>query len=234
MAVNEQWVKSQWQLRALAPIKFSTFNWLFDARSALYCVEKDALIVSDLHFEKGSFLRQYGSPIPALDSRRTLSTLASLIQDYRPQTLICLGDSFHDSQSLYRMSAQDQATLQSLMGSVHEWVWVVGNHDPVIPRLGGRVVGSLEWGSVTLQHEPLEDTHAAVIFGHFHPKHLLSMRQYQVTGKCFVMTATRMVLPSLGQYTGGLSIDSPALTAWFPKQHRHAWLIHEQKIYALA
>lgn len=232
MAVTEQWVQECWQAGRVAPLKFATFNWLLDARAALYCVDKNALVVSDLHFEKGSFLRRHGSLIPATDTRQTLALLASLIDDYTPHTLVCLGDSFHDLNSTRRMLDQDIVTLQRLVQQVPQWVWVVGNHDPVIDGVGGEVLAHLQWGKLTLRHEP-DVTDMPQLFGHFHPKHRLVTKQYRLKGKCFVLAQNRMVLPALGHYTGGLSIDDSALTAWLPKPSRQVWLIQQNKIFAL-
>ena len=60
---------------------------------ALYWPAEDALIVSDLHLEKGSAFAALGQMLPPYDTRETLSKLAALIDRYQPETVIALGDS---------------------------------------------------------------------------------------------------------------------------------------------
>ncbi len=233
MAVTDAWVAEQWRARRIAPLKFADFHWLMDARAALYCVDQDALVVSDLHFEKGSYLRQQGNPIPALDTRHTLARLDALLAEYRPTTLVCLGDSFHDRHSMQRMTARDRLQLQTMIAQVPEWIWVVGNHDPDIKGMTGRVVTHVRWQRLELHHEP-QVTASPLIFGHFHPKHRLWRKPIKLQGRCFVLAEERLVMPAFGQYTGGLSIDDPALTTWIPIARRQAWLLQQERIYALA
>ena len=93
----------------------------------------DWLIVSDLHLEKGSYLRSYANPLPSLDSTATLTRLESIIDDYKPLRVISLGDSFHDKHSMSRMTTEDRQHLCEIVDNVNEWMWVEGNHDPDLP-----------------------------------------------------------------------------------------------------
>ena len=60
-------------------LRFAGTVWVLDGKGALYCPANDTLLVADLHFEKGSYLSQYASPVPRYDSRATLAALSALI-----------------------------------------------------------------------------------------------------------------------------------------------------------
>ena len=103
MAISEQWLSSQVALRNISIVKFSELLWVLDARGVAYLPALDWLVVSDLHLEKGSYLRSYGNPLPSIDSVATLKRLQLVIKDYMPARVISLGDSFHDNHSMSRM-----------------------------------------------------------------------------------------------------------------------------------
>ncbi len=64
---------------------------------ALYWPAEDALIVADLHLEKGSHFAARGQMLPPYDTRETLRKLAEVIDAYDAASIIALGDSFHDA-----------------------------------------------------------------------------------------------------------------------------------------
>ncbi len=128
------------------------------------------LIVSDLHFEKGSAYAARGQLIPPYDTRSTLRRLAESIARHQPQRVIALGDSFHDLGADGRMDDADAAELQALVGSVGDWVWIEGNHDPAPPpRFGGTILHELALGALILRHLPTEAAAPGEIAGHLHP-----------------------------------------------------------------
>ena len=95
---------------------------------ALWWPARRALIVADLHFEKGSWFARHGQFLPPYDSLATLADLGALVSAWQPRELWCLGDSFHDAQGCARLPAAAQATLRALTGAMR-WTWVTGNHD---------------------------------------------------------------------------------------------------------
>ncbi len=220
------------------PVRFCQSLWMIDNRAALYWPEQDCLLVGDLHFEKGSYLSQYAAPVPRYDSRATLNTLAALLATYQPEKVICLGDSFHDTGAFERLIDEDVNHLQSLIHSVSEWIWVEGNHDPDIPMsLGGVVTPQVELTTqsgtvIDCQHIPQTSDRAQIV-GHYHPKGKFVSRPRRFSGKCLVATDKLMLMPALGQYTGGLSIDDEALTALAPKAQRQCYLMCEGRVVAL-
>src|SRR5690606_41748711 len=92
--------------------------------------------------------------LPIYDTRATIARLEALVARLKPDTLIALGDSFHDMKAAERMDAEDAARLARLSRSL-DWIWIAGNHDPVPPRaFGGAVMEELRVGPLTFRHEP--------------------------------------------------------------------------------
>jgi DNA ligase-associated metallophosphoesterase len=105
---------------------------------ALWWEEQGVLVVSDLHLEKGSAYAARGQMLPPYDTRATLRRIGALVDALEPETVISLGDSFHDRHARLRMSPEDARTIRSMTDRC-DWVWIEGNHDPRPPAdLGGR------------------------------------------------------------------------------------------------
>ncbi len=112
---------------------------VLDPSGALYWPAMRLLVFADLHFEKGSSFARRGSLLPPYDTRATLSRIASLHARYKPQTIIALGDSFHDREAHERLDDFERHTL-SRLGDEADWIWIAGNHDPAPPSwLNGRI-----------------------------------------------------------------------------------------------
>ena len=71
-------------------------EFLADLSGALFWEQERLLVVSDLHFEKGSSFAMRGVLLPPYDTVATLSRLAAVVARFDPRTVIALGDSFHD------------------------------------------------------------------------------------------------------------------------------------------
>ncbi len=179
---------------------------------ALFWPARTALLVADLHLEKGSSFARAGWLLPPHDSVDTLRKLADALQATGARQLVALGDSFHDHGGPGRLLPAARDLLQSLMTAA-EWTWVVGNHDgSSADALGGCVVSELALGGITLRHEALPHISGAEISGHYHPKVLVELRTgRRISRRCFAQTADRLVLPAYGAYAGGLFLDDPAL-----------------------
>ena len=76
-----------------------------DISGAVYWPAAEAVIVADLHFEKGSAYAVRGVALPPYDTAASLARLEAVLRAYRPTRLISLGDSFHDDLWTTRMSA---------------------------------------------------------------------------------------------------------------------------------
>jgi uncharacterized protein len=183
--------------------------------SALWWPAAATLIVADLHLEKGTSYATRGVLLPPYDTRATLARLAEAIGP-RVKRVICLGDSFHDGDGPERLSQADAAALRALVKH-HDWIWIAGNHDPVLPAtLGGRtVIGELQLDGLVMRHQAETDA-LGEVSGHYHPKSHIDVRGRRLSGACFIHDERRIVLPAFGAYTGGLHIESEPIRALFP------------------
>jgi hypothetical protein len=202
-----------------------------DLTGAMYLADRDALVVADLHFEKGSSFARRGSLLPPYDTRETMAALALATDRYAPKTVIALGDSFHDLDGPDRLLDDDRAALAHLQAG-RCWVWITGNHDRALPpSIGGEVVEELALGGLVLRHEPAAPP-ARELAGHLHPVGKVVMRGRGVRRRCFVTDGERCLLPALGAYAGGLNACDPAVRALFPKGFT-AHLIGEGRLFAI-
>lgn len=202
-----------------------------DLSGALWWEDRRALVVADLHLEKGSAFAERGRMLPPYDTAATLRRLAEVLRRLSPRLVICLGDSFHDRRAAGRLSPPDRDHLGQLM-SGREWVWIAGNHDPHPPAgWGGAVADSLTLGSLVFRHEAAFGPAAGEISGHYHPKAAISVRSRRISARCFVHDGSRLILPAFGAYTGGLGVLDPAITGLMGR-HFHVTMIGDRKLYS--
>jgi len=173
------------------------------------------LIVSDLHLEKGSSYAAGGQMLPPYDTAATLTLVEQLAEAWSPQRIISLGDSFHDRQAEFRLDENCVSRIRALTNSV-DWVWVEGNHDPDPPQhLGGRASKVLRIGDLVFRHEPSAE--CGEIAGHLHPCAKIVAKGRALRRKCFVSDGERLVMPSMGAFTGGLNVLNEAFVPVFPE-----------------
>jgi len=188
-----------------------------DHSGAAYWPEQDALLVADLHFEKGSAFAARGQLLPPYDTRATLRALEMAMARHQPRSVIALGDSFHDLGADGRISEADAVHLARLVARVEDWIWIEGNHDPEPPaRFEGRTLPELKLGPLTLRHEPQPGPAPGEVAGHLHPCAKVSGQGRRVRRRCFATDGTRLILPAFGAYTGGLNVCDSAYTPVFP------------------
>ena len=220
--------------RTRMEILFAGRHVTLNACGALFLPDLRLLVVADLHLEKGSFFAARGNPMPCHDTRDTLERLARTIGQYAPRTVICLGDSFHDRHAGLRMRLPDAHMLRELVGTVEDWVWLTGNHDPEIPAgIPGRIAPSLMAGALTLCHRP-EDGAKPLIAGHYHPKHSMRLAGQHVSARCFVLGGALLLMPAFGAYAGGLRTVDDAIGSLFDPAPAGYVLIYRDKLWAIA
>lgn len=172
--------------------------------AALYWPAQRALLVADLHFEKASWYARFGQFLPPHDSQATLDVIEALVERTGAQAVWSLGDSFHDADGAARLDPLARERLFSLTERL-DWTWITGNHDAAVVHMpGGRRVAEAQVEGIWLRHEAEADDPHPEISGHFHPKLRLSLRGRHVSRRCFVGSATKLILPALGALTGGL------------------------------
>lgn len=213
-------------------IGLSGVEAILDLSGAIYLAGYDALLVADLHLEKGSSFAKRGQFLPPYDTRETLAALADVVARFDPRTVIALGDSFHDVGGPERLGDDERETLRAAQAG-RQWIWVTGNHDRSLPEsIGGEVVEEMQLASLTLRHEPEEGARAEVA-GHLHPVGKVVMRGRGVRRRCFLTDGVRCVMPAFGAYAGGLNACDAAFKPLFPTGFT-AHLIGTERIFAIA
>ncbi len=187
---------------------------------ALYWPTERLLAVADLHLEKGSsYAVNARKLLPRHDTRQTLDALAALIDTMRPQTVVCLGDSFHDRDAVARLPEEERAAIERLAARAR-FVWIAGNHDPAPPPAGwGDVAEEIDHGPLVFRHEAQFGPADGEVSGHFHPVAALTVRGRGLRRRCFLTDGRRFILPAFGAYAGGLNALDPAIAQLFPDDY---------------
>jgi DNA ligase-associated metallophosphoesterase len=227
--------------KRVAEFRVNGARLIGDMSGAVYWPAAGALIVADLHLEKGSAYATRGVALPPYDTAETLNRLEACLERYAPRLLVSLGDSFHDTRWQERMAAADAARLVSLTRQLRT-VWVLGNHDPTPPPgLAGEAYDSFDMradGSLHFRHEPMARDATTFIrgevAGHLHPCARVRQRGRVLRRRCFVEDTTRLVLPAFGALTGSLNVLDPAFDEVFAAGHFNAWMIGKTTIAGLS
>jgi DNA ligase-associated metallophosphoesterase len=195
----------------MVPFSFAGETFFATAGGALFRPAREALLVADLHLEKASWFARLGQFLPPYDSHATLTALAAEVEQTGATRLYCLGDSFHDRFGCDRLPADARALLTALTDRL-DWTWIVGNHDPgFADHCGGRLADEVETGGIVLRHEAVRGDPRPEISGHFHPKLRLHLKGRNVSRRCFVVSATKLIMPAFGSLTGGLDAHHPEI-----------------------
>ncbi len=186
---------------------------------ALWLPAERALVVADLHLEKGSAYAARGQLLPPYDTVDTLARLEAEVIALHPRTVILLGDSFHDARALSRIAPEHSLRLAALaLGRT--LVWAEGNHDIALladaaARLPGEVADEVRLASLVLRHDPQPGRRPGEVAGHLHPCIRLARGGAGLRRRAFVTDGERLLLPAFGAYAGGLNARDPAITALF-------------------
>lgn len=196
-------------------LSFAGHDFAALPQGALFWPARRALLVADLHFEKASWFARGGQMLPPYDSLATLSDLTGIVAALAPAEIWCLGDSFHDGEGCERLGDEAQARLRALTAAVR-WTWITGNHDigaraAMVDHCGGSVVDEMLVDGLLLRHEADPADPRPELSGHFHPKLRVRLRGRSVSRRCFVASATKLVLPAFGALTGGLDAGHPEI-----------------------
>ena len=182
-------------------------------QKALFWPEKEVLVVADVHFGKVGHFRKAGIAIPRSMEQEDLAALSDLLHEYKPRTLLFLGDFFHSDMNndLHWFQLWRELFSQTKM------VLVRGNHDRFHDdrylKNTFEVVDSLNLGPFVFLHEPVNQNHiheenTVVISGHIHPGITLKGKGRQkISLPCFFFSDNQIILPAFGKFTGKFCID---------------------------
>ena len=193
------------------PFSFAGETFQATADGALFWPARQALLVADLHLEKASWFARLGQFLPPYDSHATLTALSDIVDRTGATRLYCLGDSFHDRFGCERLPVSARTLLTGLTDRL-DGTWIVGNHDPgFADHCGGRLEEEVEVAGIVLRHEAVPDDPRPEVSGHFHPKLRLHLKGRSVSRRCFVLSATKLIMPAFGSLTGGLDAHHPEI-----------------------
>ena len=195
---------------------------------ALWLPRTRTLVAGDLHLEKGSSRARRGELLPPYDTRHTLDRLDAELARLVPETLVLLGDSFHDPRAVARLLPEDALRL-TLLARGRRLVWIEGNHDvrrgvSALGGLPGEVCEAVEVEGLTLRHEPLPGLRPGEVAGHLHPAARVAAAGRAVRRRAFLTDGERLILPAFGAYAGGLNALDPAFAGLFARPPAAAML----------
>ncbi len=216
------------------PISICGKPFVADHSGALFWLPERVLVVADLHLEKASAHAGRGLLLPPYDTRQTLLRLAQVIDRHDANTVIALGDSFHDCAAADRIGRDDLEILR-IMQEDRRWIWVTGNHDPHIPDcFGGERREEIALAGISLRHEPRLGRITHEIAGHLHPAARISIYGTSLRRPCFVGNGLRLILPAFGAFTGGLNVLDDAFLPLFDDDGLAVWMLGDEGLYPIA
>lgn len=223
--------ETAFQPRTQGAVDLGGVEVILDCSGAMWLPQAKVLVVSDLHFEKGSHYAQRGQFLPPYDTRATLHGVERLMRLCRPTTVVSLGDAFHDVDAEGRMDEADAERLEVLC-TTSDWIWVLGNHDPLPPkRFRGSSFEAVDVGGLRFSHEP-GDHEAWQVAGHLHPCAVAQKGGRGVRRSAFITDGTRMVMPAFGAFTGGLNVLDEAFAPHFQAGFQ-VHLCGQDRVYAV-
>lgn len=174
---------------------------------AIFIAASRTLLVADAHIGKAVSFRALGVPVPRGTTRETLAGLTALVQRWRAQRIVFLGDFLHSARSHAAATIAALSEWRAAHAAL-ELVLVRGNHDDRAgdpPRhLRIEVVDEpIELDGFALCHYPKARSGAYVLAGHLHPCVSLGGRAWDhLRLPCFWFGDAVGVLPAFGAFTG--------------------------------
>jgi DNA ligase-associated metallophosphoesterase len=197
-----------------AGISFSLLgqDLLLLPQKAIYWKQEKALIAADVHLGKVGHFRKAGIAVPRDMEQNDLAVLSDLVDEYKPEKIIFLGDFFHSDIN----ADWDWFILWRSQFPKLEVILIRGNHDIIDENyyhdLNIHLHDRMLMAPFLMLHHPLseEDLEHAEGYsfcGHIHPGvRLVGKGRQQITLPCFAFGTGQAVLPSFGKFTGRVAI----------------------------
>ena len=195
-----------------APVPHTILNQTFwlSAQRAVYWEAEKALILSDLHLGKTGHFRKAGIAVPQAVFKEDLQRLVALIQYFKPEQVIAVGDLFHSKANqeldLFKRWRADFAQLPFKL--------VKGNHDILSNDWYADAnlavtEGVLKMGNIHFSHEDCSDAAGVFTFcGHLHPGVVINgMGKQTLRLPCFYFTPRHCILPAFSRFTGTANVQ---------------------------
>lgn len=212
-------------------ITFGGHEFVLHHSGVLFWPAESLLVVADLHLEKGSHFAGRGYFLPPYDSHETLVRLYQACAALQPRQILLLGDCFHDKTGHDRLPPGERSLFEQL--KIYDPVWVVGNHDTGCAVPGFLMEAAHERHGIVFRHEAELTSDAPEISGHYHPKVEVEHKGATISRRCFAEDGRRLILPSFGSYTGGLSVSHHPVSALFTDKPR-IYALGQKRLYRIA
>lgn len=202
----------------MAPTTALLFNFLGQdllllPQKAIFWQQEKAIIVADVHLGKVGHFRKAGIAVPRDMEQNDLAVLSDLVDEYKPEKILFLGDLFHSDKN----ADWDWFVLWRKQFPRLKIMLIRGNHDIIHDSnyidLDVSLHDELAIGPFLMLHHPLttetalQNTTGYVLCGHIHPGINLTGRARQsITLPCFAFASRQAVLPSFGKFTGRVAI----------------------------
>ena len=172
---------------------------------ALFLPEAKELLVSDVHLGKAEYFQQNGIPLTNNSDENNFARMKTIVEKYRPNKLIILGDLFHSKYSIDKSLQKKVENLPITLNTNVELV--LGNHDIGCNIKNIKIFDVKKIKNFIFSHEPvnLANNKRLNICGHYHPKIYLENNGDKLSFRCFAMDTNKNILflPAFGDLTGG-------------------------------
>jgi len=182
-------------------------NFMLSADRALFWVEQRLLIAADPHFGKAQTFREKGIAVPRGTTADDLKRLSTLINQFRPQRLLILGDLVHDRIAHPADFNPLIDRWRAKHGDLH-FILINGNHDlgsgdPPSEFKIDQVADELLIDPFIFTHQPKIDSPNYGFAGHLHPAVTLTGKgRARETLPCFCFGPRMALMPAFGGFTG--------------------------------
>lgn len=190
---------------ATTNLKFANQNLVLTNQRALFWNKQNTLVLSDLHIGKSATFRKNGIPISQSVLIEDLQRLKILIDHFKAEKLIIVGDLFH-------------AEFNKDIDYFKDWLLqfdnlklqlIIGNHDRLSTTLYKDLnieifKPSLNLSPFTFVHDLDEREESEFyISGHIHPGYVLKGKGKQfIKLPCYQVFENHIVLPAFSKFTG--------------------------------
>ncbi|MFT3680745.1 MAG: ligase-associated DNA damage response endonuclease PdeM [Ferruginibacter sp.] len=193
------------------PYSIHGSTFVLSSDRCIFWEEKRTLILSDLHFGKTGHFRKAGIAIPQDVFKEDLQRFVSLLQQFKPATVIVIGDMFHSHDNkeheLFLKWRNDFSYLNLQL--------VQGNHDILQQEWYTKAGIEIKPGRHSVDNfsfvhdmEDIDDAGESFYFsGHIHPSvSIHGMSKQSLRFPCFYFTKSYAVLPAFGKFTGTYTV----------------------------
>ncbi|WP_165784692.1 ligase-associated DNA damage response endonuclease PdeM [Solitalea longa] len=182
-------------------------------QKALFWVEEQTLLISDLHIGKIAHFRKAGYAVPSNSIQQNFERLNQLMAFCNPKRIYFIGDLFHsDINHEWELFLNWRKQFLAIDMQI-----ILGNHDRLPSNFNEDFKitvhqTTIKVGPFTLAHQPVKsfsNVDEYVISGHIHPVVKITGKANQaIKLPCFIIGKQQAILPGFGYFTGGHALKT--------------------------